>query len=190
MTAEGVADDSVVPGTSQGAPGTVLSLSAEMTVDENGVVRSLEAVYRLRDDGVGEFEYQTNYTVDQVGATSVEEPAWFSTAREQAPRVTACVTSDGQFVRFVVESGNRLEPGTRLVVDVEGDDPGFSYVLDDPVEPDTPAYLYRESDGSGAGGIARGSRPSGVTPASLDGTYSFYARRRDEFYFHRINGLS
>lgn len=190
VTAEAVDDESVVPGVSHGAPGTVLSMSATMQVDENGVIRSLEAAYRLRDDGVGEFANVTNYTIDDIGSVTVEEPAWFSTAMEQTPTVVAGVTDDDQFLRFVVESGNRLEAGTRLVVDVESDDPGFSYVLEDPIEPNTPVYLYRQSDGSNAGAVARGSRPSNATPASLDGTYSFYARRRDEFYFHRIHDLS
>lgn len=187
VTADAVDDESVVPGTSHGAPGTVLSLSATMQVDENGAIRSLEATYRLRDDGVGEFAYETAYSVEDVGGVTVEEPAWLSTAQEQAPTVTATVTDD-QYVRFAVESGNRLEPGTRLVVDAEGDEPGFGYVLEDPIEPNTPAYLF--TDESGSGTIARETRPSDGNPASLDGTYSFYARRRDEFYFHRIHDLS
>lgn len=189
VTAEGVDDESVVPGASHGAPGTVLSLSATMTVDENGVIRSLEATYRLRDEGVGEFAYETTYSVEDIGAVTVEEPAWFSTAQDQAPTVTATVIDD-RYVRFVVDSGNRLEPGTRLVVDAQRDEPGFSYVLEDPIEPNTPIYLYRESEGSSSGAVARGSRPSDANPAPLDDTYSFYARRRDEFYFHRIHDLS
>lgn len=189
VTAEGVADETVVPGTSHGAPGTVLSMTATMRVDENGVIRSLQSTYRLQDEDVGEFAYETTYSVDDVGAVTVEEPAWVSTAQEQAPTVTASVTDD-RYVRFVIESGNRLEPGTLLVVDAEGDEPGFRYVLEDAIEPNTSIYLYRESERSSSGGIARESRPSDANPATLDDTYSFYARRRDEFYFHRIHDLS
>ncbi|WP_439026495.1 hypothetical protein [Haloarchaeobius sp. DT45] len=193
VTTETVGDESVVPGRSHGQPGKVLSIpSAEMHIDERGVIRKLEARYRILDEGIGEFEYESLYTIDRVGAVSVQEPSWLSTAREKVPAVTATLTDDTRFIRFELESGNRLEPGTRVVVDVENGDPGFHLILDAPIEPNTPVYLYRPSDepASGAvGRLSRGSRPADANPAPLEHSYSFYARRHGNFYFHRINGL-
>lgn len=189
LTGTGIAEASAVPGHHE--PGEVLAVdSASLTVDERGIIRSVTADYRLREGKDGEeFSYAIEFNVDSIGAVSVPEPSWLATAKEQVPTVTASLTDDRRFVRVRIESGNRLEPNSRISVFDAERDAKFIVPLDAPVEPGQPAYLYTATPEAAfsMGDIARESPPSDVSAGQLSSTYELAAFRRDTRYFDRID---
>lgn len=184
VTANAVNRPSAVPGWDSGEVSTIASASAR--VDENGVVRSIEGGYRVRDSSGEKVAYRLNYSISSLGEVTVSEPAWLSTARDQAPTVSATLTDDNQFIRMVVESGSRIEPETRVsVVDDEG---GFFHQpwIDEPIEVGVPTFLYKAAGAAESGaraGISRGSRPQSVETETLDGNYLLKAGRQTATYF-------
>lgn len=188
VSATGIADASAVPG--HHVPGEVLAIhDASLTVDERGIIRSATAEYRIREGMDGEeFDYSIEFTVDSIGRESVAEPDWLPTAESSVPVVSASVTDDRRFVRFLIESGNRLEPNSRISVFNTDRDAKFIVPLDEPVEPGTPAYLSTPTPEASfsEGDIARGSPPDDVTAGTLPGSYEVAAFRRDTRYFDRV----
>lgn len=188
VTADAVDDPSAIPGFHTGE---VLAIAeATMTVDGDGVIRSLAALYRIRTSDGEELAYETRYEVDSIGQVSVDEPPWLADARERAPTATATFADDRQYVRLVVESGNRLEPGTSVFVGEDGTTSHFGNRLEDPIEPGTPVYLYKPAGSPDTGGVdagvSVGRLPTGASPETLDGSYSLGARRWTTHYFDRV----
>lgn len=187
VTAAGVETPSTVPGYHQGR---LLSVDmGTLRVDERGIIRSVRAGYRIEEDDGREFEYEIRYSVDSVGAVSVDEPDWLGTARDRRPRATAELTDDKRFVRFTIEDGNRIEADSRISI-FRIPQPGKTVIqLDAPLEPGEPAYLYRSGadDGFTEGDIARGSPPTGVSVTPFDGTYQITALRKTTNYLPRVD---
>ncbi|WP_267639563.1 hypothetical protein [Haloarchaeobius amylolyticus] len=169
---EGVVD----PGTG----GTITDVaSGELTVDEDGVIRSLSA--RLAEDlrDGGEQVLEVEYTVDSIGSVSVSRPSWVATASEQAPKLSVAVTDDDSFVRLRIESGGAIAAGSVFQVYDRAKDGGvIDYRLEEPLEPGTTAYLSRGGDS-----FARGSPPSEEPTQTLTSSYDVWARRRGLHYF-------
>ncbi len=187
VTAADVETPSTVPGYHRGR---LLSVdSATLRVDERGIIRSARGTYRIEDDDGTEFEYEIRYSIDSLGTISVEEPSWLATARDRRPRATAELTEDKRFLRFTIEDGNRLEGDSRISI-FKIPQPGKTVIqLDEPVEPNEPAYLYRSGpdDGFSEGAIARGSPPTDVSVTPFDGTYQVTALRRTTNYLPRVD---
>lgn len=183
VTGSGVEESSAVPGWNSGEMLAIQSASAR--VDENGVIRSIEGDYRIRDHNDQKVAYQLDYSIDSLGAVSVSEPAWLSTAQQKAPTVSASITDDQQSIRMVIESGNRIEPETR--VEVRQKQGGFfDRGLDEPIEVGVPTFLYKSAEAPESeadAGISRGSRPQSVDTATLDGEYKLHAHRGSASYF-------
>lgn len=189
VTSNGAVTDPPVPGYND--QGELVSISsARMTVDERGIIRSIEAAYTI-DRNQRELAFRSKYTIDSIGTISVREPDWLGTAREQAPVVEGTLTDDNQFVRMTIESGNRLEAGSVVFVNVGSGFHHFNGRLDAPVEPGEPVYLYKPGDAPDTGGvdagISRGSPPTNASPATLDGSLSLGSRRWTTTYFRRVN---
>ncbi len=167
---------------------------ATLQVDSNGIIRSVEALYQIKeseDSGGDETTYQTKYQVDSIGETTVSEPSWLSKARERAPTATATLTDDRKFLQFIVESGNRLEDGTVLDFNDKLNEPGnpINIRLEEPLETGTVSYLFTESpaeEGS-SGQISRGNQPADVDPITLDSDYFLGVRRRATHYLDTID---
>ncbi|MCT9096741.1 hypothetical protein [Haloarchaeobius sp. HME9146] len=169
---EGVVD----PGTG----GTITDVaSGELTVDEDGIIRSLTAriAEDLRDGG--EQVLEATYTVDSLGSVSVSPPSWVATASEQAPTLSVSVTDDDSFVKLRIESGRAIAAGSVFQVFDRAKDGGvIDYRLEEPLEPGTTAYLYRGGDS-----FARGSPPAEEPTETLTNSYDVWARRRGLHYF-------
>ena len=171
--------------------GELVSISsARMTVDERGIIRSIEATYAVRRNQQ-KLTFQINYTLDFIGTASVSEPGWVATAREQTPVVRAALTDDNQFVRMTIESGNRLEAGSVVFVDVGNDFHNFHTRLDEPIDSGDPVYLYKPADAPDTGGvdagISRGSPPANASPATLESSLFLASRRWTTTYFERVD---
>lgn len=171
--------------------GDLVSISsARMTVDERGIIRSVEAAYTVKRNQ-RELTFQINYTIDFIGTASVSEPGWVATAREQTPVVRATLTDDNQFVRMTIESGNRLEAGSVVFVNAGSDFHNFHTNLDEPIDPGEPVYLYKPADAADTGGvdagISRGSPPANASPATLEDSLLLASRRWTTTYFERVD---
>ncbi|WP_439026420.1 hypothetical protein [Haloarchaeobius sp. DT45] len=167
--------------------GTITGFTAgEMKIDENGVIRSLNAKYEEVEDDEGSRAIETTYTIDAIGATTVAEPSWLTTAKEQAPTVAVSITEDDSFVKLRIESGGAIASGSVLQVfdRAKGGSP-IDLMLDEPLEPGTTAYLYDHGDGDSfpSGTLVRGSRPTAEPAQKLPNSYDVWARRRDIHYF-------
>lgn len=187
VTARRVENGATAPGY-EAAGGKLLSVSsARMTVDENGVIRQVEAIYEIRNRDQEEVTYDITYQIDSLGTVSVSKPGWFSQANAASPTVTSTLTDGGQYVRLLIEDGNRIEPNSRISVFDTAKDWKFVIHLEEPVEPGTPAYLYAETSDQRVveGNIARGERPSTASPVALDSSYEVAAFRRATQYFGR-----
>lgn len=187
VTANTVADESATPG--YHAVELLDIDSATMRVDGNGVIRSLETRYRVREVDGEELQYSTKFSIDALGEVTVTGPSWLSTAKERTPRVSAAFTDDRRFVRFVIESGNRIEGNSRIVVFPDDPATRTKVPIQNPIEPGTQVYLYREArpeDSPVQGKIARGSKPSDASPVPFDGPYELTAYRRTRNYFRAI----
>lgn len=168
--------------------GQLAGLSASMTVDERGIIHSLEAEFEATDTNVDRVRQRLTFAVDAIGDVSVSEPSWLATAKERRPRVSAALTDDRNFVRFTLESGNALEPETVFTVYDELDRRNtIGYRLRDPVEPDETVYLYKEQEGPFHGQLARGSRPSNAEPVTLSSEYHMWADRGVSEYFGTVD---
>ncbi|WP_439026650.1 hypothetical protein [Haloarchaeobius sp. DT45] len=184
IEATGFEDGAVSPGHFDG-PLVGLD-AAQLEVTEDGVIRSAEATYQVRPPDSGDTRrFASEYTVDSVGDGSVTDPPWLADAKEDAPVLSASLTDDRRFCRIEIASGNRIEGGSRLKLsDMEG--PGRTVVpLERPVEPGVPVYIYKDEErfsGFVAGGIARGSVPSGVSPEPFESTYEVSAVRKTTTY--------
>lgn len=163
--------------------GQLEGLSASMVVDARGIIRSMTTEFDGIREEIGSYNVRFEYSVDSVGEVSVTEPAWLSTAQERRPQVTAELTSDRNFVRFTLDSGNQLEPATGFTVyDEQNRWNAINYRLEDPIEPGDTVYLYKEQEGPFNGQIARGSRPSDASPVSLANSYHMWASRSLEYF--------
>ena len=167
--------------------GELLDVSARLRVDERGFISSLEATYRVQmsDARGGDVRrFQTSFTVDAVGETSVSEPAWASTAASRRPRISAPVTEDGRYVALTVESGNRIEANSIVTVYAEASDASYGLRLDAPIESGETVYLYRFTDSASFPQLrlSRGGRPDSDPPLAFDGTLDVWARRATLLY--------
>jgi hypothetical protein len=192
VTTDSTTSETPVPGYNEG--GTLLSISsASMTIDENGMVRSLNAQYRIDNPGPEkeEIALESNFAIDGLGIDiSVDEPSWVATARNQIPSVSASLSADRKFVRFVIESNDRLEAGSSVAVREVGSDNRRFYVdLTEPIEPGVPVYMYRTEDGprSVPGGLSRDDPPTAVSPLTLSESYEIFARRRTTTVFSPVD---
>ncbi|WP_435318629.1 hypothetical protein [Haloarchaeobius sp. TZWSO28] len=166
--------------------GELLGLdSAWLEVTEDGVIQAMEATYQASEPTGDELRVTSEYTVEGVGETSVPDPSWLADARENAPVVSASLTDDGRFCRLEIESGNRIEAGSRLKLTNVDTNDRTVVPLERPVEPGTPVYIYKdreEFDGFYMGGISRGSVPADVSPEPFDGSYEVSAVRKTTTY--------
>ncbi|MCT9095179.1 hypothetical protein [Haloarchaeobius sp. HME9146] len=179
-----VEDESAIPGYHQG---TIQTLSATVEIDENAVVRSVEATYQIQERDGNEIRYASQFTLDSLGEVTVTEPSWLPTARERVPKVAATLSDDDRYVKMVIESGVRLEPGS--YVQLFGEEDGGHWPLEEPIEPGVETYLYKSSDWADNHhlGVTRGSKPTGVSPAPFDGSLELAARRKTNTVFSDVS---
>jgi hypothetical protein len=190
VTGDSVTDDAIVPGYYE--EGRVVSLeSASLRADENGVIRSARARYRIDEDEAdgAQTRFESRYRIEALGdSVSVPTPSWLSTAREQTPTLSAELTDDRKFVRVRVADGNRLEPRSTIVVTNDENSKTFYVKLEQPLERDVTAYISRPNDASRVvkTDVSFGSPPSDGTPVTLESTYSIFARRRTNNYLRSV----
>lgn len=156
---------------------TVSALSGDGLVTEDGTIIELTTTLGFED---GETE-AVGVDIGEIGATSVEEPSWADTAREQAPRVTAQTVDDGQYIEVSHEGGQTVEPTTTVEVAFES---GLYRARVSRFESGTTLYLYptnEQQDGVTVLGLSEGSRPSNPPDASWSG---------DAFTKLRVDALS
>ncbi|WP_439028327.1 hypothetical protein [Haloarchaeobius sp. DT45] len=179
-----VADESAIPGYHRG---TIEELSATVEVDENAVVRSVQANYRIQERDGNTIRYASQFELDSLGDVDVSEPSWLPTARESVPTVSATLSDDDRFVKLVIESGVRLEPGSYVMLFGGGGD--SHWPLEEPIEPGVETYLYKSSnwDDDHHLAVARGSTPTGVSPLPFDGPLEIAARRKTNTYFSGVS---
>lgn len=84
--------------------GTVTEFAASITVTEAGYVRELS--YDITTERDGETTQQAaTVTTGSLGATSVPEPSWAGTAREDGVRFEASTTDDNRLVALEMVNG-------------------------------------------------------------------------------------
>lgn len=167
--------------------GNFESLSAELRVDERGVIRQLVAEFAaVRDRDNQTTRYQLRYSVDSVGGVTVEEPSWLPTARERRPQVSVSITNDQRSVEFMVDSGNAIEAGTIFTLfDRVSNLNVIATRLNEAIEPGETVYFYHlESDEDR---VARGTPPDDPSAVTLDSSYGFWAERATAEYFETVN---
>lgn len=166
--------------------GTVESFSGTMVVDEQGLIRSFDAEMEASGTNTGQVQYRTKYNVDSVGDAAPEKPGWLTTAKAERPRVSISRTEDQRFIRLTVDTGVPIEPDTRLVVyDTERQQNVMVFRLGSQLGPGETVYLFKETPDEN-GTIRRGSRPSGVSPVTLDNSYRVWAQRNHAEYFATV----
>lgn len=190
VTADSIATATPVPGYYANARVASLSTAA-LRIDEDGIIRSFDAEYQVDKGSDGDtITYGSQFEITGLDADiSATEPSWLGTARAQAPTVSAAYADDRTVVEVTVDAGNRLEPGTTLVVFSEQDNSNrFEVELSDPLESGETASLYTTDDSGGVvnGAIARGELPTGVSPVRLATARGVTARRRKTTYFHPV----
>jgi hypothetical protein len=157
---------------------------ARLRVDENGVIRLLQAVYDSSDAGGNVRRKRFRFELSDVGAVSLSAPSWVETAREKHPEFSAQLTDDRKYVRLTMESGS-IATDSRISL-FEGPDRGRKFVgrTDREVSAGDELYLHAESDSGkfNDAGIGYGQRSAVGTPPTLDGEYHVVAFRRDTKY--------
>lgn len=188
LSTDTVASSTPVPGYHLGE--VVSIANASFRVDERGIIRSVVAAYQIRERDGEELAYEIDYQLDSLGEISITAPEWLSTAKEQAPMATASLTPDRRFIDLTIDSGNRIEADSIIFVGAQ-DDRGFFLRLDEPLDPNVSAFLYKPQSAAevapAKGRIARGTPPSDADPVELTSGYSLGARRRATHYFEMID---
>lgn len=187
VSTETFADGSEAPGY---LDDTLNSLTATMQIDQRGIIRSVNAAYQVTDPDTGRKQnFTTDFTISDVGSTTVSKPSWVSTAARKRPTVSAELTDDRRFIRFRIDSGNPLEPKSFVSV-FTGQAPGaYDMRLDSRISPNSDVYLYQTGDPDELPslGLARGRRPTSVSPPPFEGEIDLFARRAVLGYFKKDN---
>ncbi|WP_435361494.1 hypothetical protein [Haloarchaeobius sp. DFWS5] len=179
-----VADESAIPGYHRG---TIESIDATIQVDENSVIRSVDAATTIVDRDGETIQYMSEFGIDSFGSVSVTEPDWLATAEQNLPVVSTSLTDDERFVKLRIESGSRFEANSRIIVFADGQEIGSAVGLDEPLDLGVDAYLYKADDWEQSRDIrvARGGRPS-VTPTPFDGPLRLAAARETTTYLDGV----
>jgi hypothetical protein len=182
VPADSVAESVRSPGHSEGELKRVEG--ARLRVDENGVIRHLQAVYEASDMRGNVRRKRFRFSVSDVGSVSLAAPSWVETARERRPELSARLTEDRKYVRLTVESGS-MGPGSRISV-FQLPDRERKYVArtDREVAAGDVLYLHAQTDAGefNDAGIGYGQRSAVGTPPTLDAQYHVVAFRRDTKY--------
>lgn len=183
VSTDAIDEPSAIPG--YYPSGTVDSISGQLEVREDGVIRRLEALYAMEDQHGDPHTFEITYEVDSIGAVSIERPDWVETAPDHVPDVTATLTDDRRFIRLTVDSGAAIAVDSRLVVTDTTDTESESLThLDADLEPGDAVYLYRTpSEGTHNLHLSRDGRPSDVTVDPFEFAYELTGYRRDTRYF-------
>jgi hypothetical protein len=181
VTADSVGESVRSPGHMEGELKAVEG--ARLRVDENGVIRRVEAVYEASNMQGDVRRYRFRFEVTDVGSVSLSEPSWLETARERRPRFAARLTDDRTFVRVTVEQGG-IAAGSRISVfdrDIERKYVGHT---DRALTAGDVLYVNARSDSGkfNEAGISYGEPNAVGTPPRLDSKYHLVAFRRDTKY--------
>lgn len=182
VTADSVGETVRSPGHSEGELKS--AEGARLRVDENGVIRSLQAVYVSSDARGNVRRKRFRFELSDVGAVSLSAPSWVDAAREQHPEFAARLTDDRKYVRLSMESGS-MAPDSRISV-FELPERQRKYVArtDREVSAGDVLYIHAQTDSGkfNDAGIGYGSRSAVGTPPTLDEAYHLVAFRRDTKY--------
>lgn len=182
LTADSVGQSVVSPGHMEGELKSVQG--ARLNVDENGVIRRVEAVYDASDLEGNVRRQRFQFEVSEIGAVSLSEPSWLESAKERRPRVAARLTDDRRYVRLSVETG-AIASGSRISVFDRGDrERKYVGYTDREVGSGDVLYVYAKSDSGkfNKSGIGYGERSATGTPPLLDSEYHLVSFRRDTMY--------
>jgi len=124
-----------------------------------------------RDDRT--VERHSTITVDDVGETTVSEPSWLSTAREEGVQFEHSTTDDGQFVKLEMVNGTEIPAQTNANISAEGY--AFGEIGESVSEGDV-LYLGISDSGDLLSGV--NSRPDGGTAL---GEFVFVGLRAGQF---------
>lgn len=188
LSLSGLAEEGESPGYEEGS---IVSVDGgTMRVDEEGIIRSLNATYGIQTPETGSETFQIQYEVDSIGDVSVSPPGWLDTAREQAPQLAVSTTEDDRFVRFRIESGNRIEPESRVVLQNNSTGQPSYATLSDPLDPGVDYYIYfpeTNSTGVVQTNVYAGDPPEDVSAQTLSGDYWLGPMRETENYSHPVH---
>ncbi|MFC6954416.1 hypothetical protein [Halorubellus litoreus] len=182
VRADSVGETVRSPGHSEGELKSIEG--ARMRVDENGVIRRIEAVYDSSNFEGEVRRHRFRFEVSDVGAVSLSAPSWVETAREERPDFSAQLTDDRKYVRLTMESGS-IASDSRISV-FQQPDAARKYVArtDREVSAGDELYIHAKTDSGkfNEAGIGYGTRSSVGTPPTLDERYHVVAFRRDTKY--------
>lgn len=123
---------------------TVERIDATMLISPDGVIETLDSKLVYDDDGVEKLA-EIEFTVSDVGTTSITKPEWLSTARKRAPDLTVTVSDDSTYLEYVHEGGQKIPKGARIALHGE---PPFSKSeighLEQPFAPGERLYVWLE----------------------------------------------
>jgi hypothetical protein len=186
VSTDTVADEHTVPGHYDAE---TVALSGTIQIDQRGFIRSVDATYRIKEDdpSARERNFTSRYTVSNVGSTAVREPSWVATAERKHPAVTLGATDDMQFATLRIDSGTRIEAGTRIFIHSKPRETTYGISLEDSIEPGTTAYLYKSPESEQELRLSRGTRPTDRSPKPFESIDRMAARRVMLFYFDRFD---
>lgn len=123
---------------------SIEDFGVELTVDPDGIVRHLQAeIQAVWADRLNTVHIELR--TDDLGTTTVESPAWLSTARDQAPRITVELSSDQRFVRYSNTAGGPVPQGSRAILHRIGTySERDRKLLSAEIQPGESRYLWRE----------------------------------------------
>lgn len=158
------------------------SFTSQGTISNEGIVEKLQSELEYHHQISNRlYQFRHRYSVSSVGQVSVTTPEWLSTAKSRAPKVTARITDDQQFVEMQFKSGNPILTQTDLVLYDQDARTNAGYTeLQEPMESRRTYYLYL-SDGEMQ--ISEGSRATDASTESLTGSYGLWAHRNGAEYF-------
>jgi hypothetical protein len=93
--------------------GEMEEFDAAVTVTESGYVSELEYAQTMNQGG-DTVEFDVASAVTSVGETTVEEPDWADTAREDGVRFDVALTDDGTAFRLELTNGNEVSSDARV----------------------------------------------------------------------------
>lgn len=164
---------------------SIESFGADGLVDENGVIRELTAEYEGQHLSKNRlFKWRFSYGLGSLGQVSVPDPEWLSTAKNQAPDVSASITENDELLEFQHSGGNAILPETNVTLyDRDRRRNWGTGEIVDPLSAGTTVYFWMENDQLR---WQRNERPTGVSAQPLDGRYGFWMHRAGAEYFGNI----
>lgn len=129
---------------------SVTDYTATAHVTENGVITSLEVSMTVERSSGADVSVDNQYSVTDVGSTTVERPDWVADAEEEAVQMEVEQAS-GEYAALRMTAGEEIPSGSTAVVVTP--DTTYEVELDQSVAPGDTIYFAVGSDGTAVASV-------------------------------------